>query len=218
MNAPQKKSQPVDINSGSINELVRAVAATKTRLDSEETALARLETRRANPEPDDTPGSLAAVDKQIAECRLSRDLAKANHKRAADALAAAEKLAAGELLAREAAEHQNITDALVKTLPAEMRARCEAVIALATKLHEHNKKGGELNKRLVAAGLEPLPIAEDVMRTVPPFGPRKHPVRPSPFAEVLEIPGFSPREPSYRVPGTARRTGIWIDSFGSPRQ
>jgi hypothetical protein len=163
----KKQSAGGELIPRSLDELARDVSATRTRHENEEAEIARLEMRRANPEPEDTAESLAALDAQIGKRRPIRDLAKAAHARAVTALADAEKKAASDGLARERAECLNLHDDMVRTKAAKIRQLSEALIAEASELHFHDLKTLELNKRLVAAGIEPLPLAEQTMRFMP---------------------------------------------------
>jgi hypothetical protein len=44
-------------------------------------------------------------------------------------------------------------------------------------------------------------------------------IMPTPYAELLRIPGFAPGEDDYRVAGSVERSrGIWIDACGRARQ
>jgi hypothetical protein len=74
----------------SFDDFQRAEAATKARVDSDAAKLGQLEARYANPEPSDTPESLAQLEKAIAEAKRAVHLAKANHDRAVAAREAAE--------------------------------------------------------------------------------------------------------------------------------
>jgi hypothetical protein len=163
----KKQSAVGELIPRSLDELARDVSATLTRHENEEADIARLEMRRANLEPEDTAESLAALDAQIAKRRPVRDLAKAAHARAVMALADAEKKAASDGLARERAECLKLHDDMVCTKPAKIRQLSQALIAEAAELHLHDRKTLELNKRLVAAGMEPLPLAEQTMRFTP---------------------------------------------------
>jgi hypothetical protein len=163
----KKQSAGGDLIPRSLDELARDVSATRPRHENEEAEIARLEMRRANPEPEDTAESLAALDSQIGKRRPVRDLAKAAHARAVTALADAEKKAAADGLARERAEYLKLHDDMVRTKPAKIRQLSEALIAEAAEMHFHDLKTLELNKRLVAAGMEPLPLAEQTMRFIP---------------------------------------------------
>jgi acyl CoA:acetate/3-ketoacid CoA transferase alpha subunit len=151
----------------SLDELARVVSATKTRFESEEAELARLEKRFASPEADDTPTTLGAIEEQIGKRRLSRNIAKANHERAVTALAEAEKKAAVDGLANERSAYAKRHDEMVSTKPGKIRELSKALIAEAAELHFHDQAVLELNKRLVAAGMQPLPLAEQTMRFVP---------------------------------------------------
>jgi hypothetical protein len=164
----------------SLDERRSAVAAIKTRLESEDAELARLENRFACPEADDTPSILSEIEKQIGERRRSRNIAKANHDRAVTALADAEKKAASDGLARERAECLRLHDDMVRTKPGKIRQLSEALIAEAAEMHFHDLKTLELNKRLVAAGLRPLPLAEQTMRFIPGTPDRE-------FTEEIEV-------------------------------
>jgi hypothetical protein len=247
----KKQSASGELIPRSLEELARDVSATRTRHENEEAEIARLEMRRANPEPEDTAESLAALDAQIGKRRPIRDLAKAAYARAVTALADAEKKAASDGLARERAECLKLHDDMVRTKPAKIRQLSEALIAEASELHFHDLKTLELNKRLVAAGMEPLPLAEQTMRFMPGTPDReiveeievkvpsngsvvrtggeemkterrtvkrvecgRRPVMPTAFASVLKIPGFSPGEPTYRVPYAPPTGPVVIDSGG----
>jgi hypothetical protein len=47
----------------------------------------------------------------------------------------------------------------------------------------------------------------------------RHPITPTPYAQILRIPGFAPGEDDYRVAGSLEQfRGIWIDACGRARQ
>ena len=80
-------------------------------------------------------------------------------------------------------------------------------------VHVHDCDIVMLNHKLIAAGLEPLPLAEHLMRRrAASEGVR--PITPTPYAQILEIPGYAAGESAQRIPGTRRVGGIWIDACG----
>jgi hypothetical protein len=238
-----------------IEELKRAEAATKARLDGVRAKRGERQARYDVPAPDDTPETLVQLEKELADLDREERLANANHQRAVAALADAEKAAERNEIERQSAELVALTDEIVKTTPAKIRKLAAELVATTAHFTQVDRRLVELNKKRLALGLEGLPLSEHLMRAIPAvpdreveedvevtepadggvvFGlgramkktkkKRKRVIRgrarivPSPYASVLEIPGFVPGEADLRVAGSYPPAGIWIDSCGCPRR
>lgn len=209
----------------SLDELRRSEAATKTRLDTAEAELALREARYANPEPSDTAETLAQIEKAIADGKRAVHLAKANHDRAVAAREAAEHDHARAEICREGADLKRELEEQIKTFPGAYARLAEQLLSLVTCLHLLDQKILAHNKKVAAykdawsgdATAEFVDTFEQRVRWTRSDARSRGGIYPKPLADIFEIPALKRGDKDFRVPGTQRPGGIWIDVNGHAR-
>jgi chromosome segregation ATPase len=199
-----------------LDELLRAEAATNARLETAAAELAQREARDANLEPSDTPATLAQIEKDLADARRAMRVAKANHDRAVNARQAAEAESALTEDRRARTDLERRLDEAAKRAP-EYRQLAERLLALVAGLHQLDSDVATYNK-MRPAGVGILSNFEQRVRWTEPCSDRPSGINPVPIYTVFEIPALRRGDQDYRVPGTMRPGGIWIDVNGTPRQ
>lgn len=223
MSNPAKKS---NATIQTLEECKRAEAATKTRLDSAIAKGARLRANYDNPDLSETLETLAQLRKEIAAVDDEVRLAKANHERAVAARNSVEaELTFAEDRLRRVDLEKRLEEAAT-TMPPAYRRLAEQLLVLVVNVHQLNEEIGAYNKAR-PTGADFIPTFEQRVRwTEPSFGPhgvngkqvRTAAIYPAQLAAVFEIPALQNGDSDYRVPGTVRPVGIWIDVNGHPRR